>query len=95
MINQKFKEYLESEGYFNITEIPNQGICGLMRFAFTTGLIYGMHEYGYYGRYCYSNLSDAKEALNKWNGLSDPQDDIWIKHKGEKGEYRNPKNKLI
>jgi len=20
---------------------------------------------------------------------------IWIKHKGEKGEYRNPKNKLI
>lgn len=95
MISQEFKQYLESEGYFDIKEIPNRGICALFRFVFTTGLVYGIHEWGYSGRYCYSSLSDAKEALDKWNGLLDPQDDIWIKHKGEKGEYSNPKNKII
>lgn len=94
-MNKELKEYLIEEEYFNIIEVPNKGICALYRFAFTTGLVYGIHEWGYSGRYCYSNLSDAKKALNKWDGLLEPQDDIWIKHKGEKGEYRNPKNKLI
>lgn len=85
-------EKLEKEGYFNIVEIPYKGICGLYRFIFTTGLVYNIDFIGYEGRYCYSNLFDAKKALDKWNGINDPDDEFWIKHKGFKKEYPNPKN---
>lgn len=86
------KEFLEKEGYTDIEIIPNKGICALFRFAFTTGLVYGIDESGYQGRYCYSNKSDALKALKEWSGIDDPQDSYWIKHKGYKGEYSNPKD---
>jgi hypothetical protein len=80
--------YLEEQGYFGVKEISGRGICGLMRFAFTVGLCYGLDETGYVGRYCYSELLDAKTALRDWDGIGDPPGP-WIKHKGYV-EYSNP-----
>lgn len=85
------KEFLEKEGYKEIREIPGKGVCALYRFIFTVGLVYNIDEFGYEGRYCYPNYSDALEALLNWNGQEDPSGD-WIKHKG-KIEYLN-KNKI-
>lgn len=82
-------EYLKSEGYYEIREVPGRGICGLRKFIFTTGLVVGMTKDLYYGRYCYSNESDASKALNEWNGEGDP-DGPWIKYKGMPEERSNP-----
>ncbi len=89
MTQKQIIKVLEGEGYFDIRWIENVGLCGLYRFAFTVGLIYGLTESIYVGRYCYENLSDAKEALSTWNGKRDPSDSNWIKHKGSI-EYSNP-----
>jgi len=81
-------EFLESEGYTEIREIEGRGLCGLKHFMFTTGLVYGMTKIEYEGRYCFERFSDAKEALNNWDGKGDPTGP-WIKHKGSV-EYSNP-----
>jgi len=73
-----------------LREIPGRGLCALFRFMFTVGLVYGIDEIGYVGRYCYSNLADAKKDLGIWDGKEDPPGD-WIKHKGET-EYSNKKS---
>jgi hypothetical protein len=83
------KAYLETEGYYEIREIPGRGFCGLRKFIFTTGLVIGMDEDRYYGRYCYSNEADALKALNEWDGKEDPSGP-WIKYKGSPGERSNP-----
>lgn len=84
-------ETLEKEGYYNLKNIPNKGICGLRRFLFTTGLCYGIDEYSHAVRYCYQTNADAVEAIEEWDGNGDPKDENWIKHKGTK-EYSNPLN---
>lgn len=76
---------LEKEGYFNIREIPTRGICGLSQFSFTCGLVIQMDEESYQGRYCYATLSEAKEAIENWNGEGDPPGN-WIKYKGVGGD---------
>jgi len=38
-------EYLKSEGYRELREIEGKGICGLMKFVFTTGLVIGMNSW--------------------------------------------------
>jgi hypothetical protein len=90
ILTDKLKQQLESQGYCYIKEIPNRGICAIMKFMFTYGLCYGIDNTGYKGRYCYPHekVEDAILALHKWNGESDPDGD-WIKHKG-KTEYSNP-----
>lgn len=92
MIDPKFLAYLEGPEYqyFNVKEIEGRGICGLLRMVFTVGLVYGIDEVGYTGRYCYPTRIDAIDAINKWDGKEDPPGD-WIKHKGYR-EYRNPNN---
>jgi hypothetical protein len=89
MEKEKLVNYLKSEGYSEIKEIPGKGICGLRDFIFTTGLMIGMTEVGYYGRYCYSTESEALEALNTWDGEGDPPGP-WIKYKGAPYERSNP-----
>jgi hypothetical protein len=81
-------KYLKSEGYSEIREINSKGICGLMDFMFTTGLVIGMNEIGYFGRYCYKTRQEALDALNKWDGSGDPPGN-WIKYKGTGGEREN------
>ncbi len=84
-------EYLKSEGYRELREIEGKGICGLMKFVFTTGLVIGMNEIGYYGRYCYATEQEAMDALNSWDGKGDPSGN-WIKYKGTGGERENSNN---
>ena len=80
------------EGYFDIREIEGVGICSLMTFAFTTGLIVGMNESGYRGRYCFSSKEEASKSLKEWDGTGDPPGN-WIKYKGYGGERSNPEYK--
>lgn len=87
-MNPQLKHFLENEGYSNLREVPGRGLCGTYRFLFTTGLVYGIDESGYKGRYCYETAQEAVEALSEWDGENDPGGE-WIKHKG-KTEYSNP-----
>lgn len=80
---------LQSEGYFDICEIPGKGICALFRFAFTTGLVYGMTRWEYVGRYCFETKEQAKISLKYWDGQGHPPG-LWIKHKGYGIDELNP-----
>lgn len=84
-----FTRRMQEEGYYAIREISGKGFCGLMRFAFTVGLVIGMNDVGYYGRYCYHSNAEALKALESWDGTGDPSGE-WIKYKGVGGERRNP-----
>ena len=65
-------------------------MCYVLLLATSDDIMNDMYE----GRYCYQNHADAKEALEKWTGVSDPQDEDWIKHKGKNGEWLNKKVEL-
>ena len=84
----KLIQFLETEGYYEIRNIDGQGLCGLRKFAFTTGLIIGIEQLTYVGRYCFSSEQDALNALNDWNGTGDPSGN-WIKYKGFGGDREN------
>lgn len=88
-LNEQMQQTLVSEGYYQIKEVPNRGICGLYDFLFTVGLVFGMDEYGYRGRWCYKTREEASIALKYWDGDGDPLGN-WIKYKGEGGERSNP-----
>jgi len=94
-MNDKARTYalmykLQKEGYTQFkVGVEGRGLVGLRRFLYTTGLCYGLNEYSFEGRYCYENYADAKKAMDEWNGIGDPKDDLWIKHKG-RTEYSNP-----
>lgn len=83
------KQFLTDEGYTYLKEIPNKGLCGIKRFIFTTGLVYGLNEIGYKGRYCHHSHAEALEALNNWNGQGHPKSN-WVKHKGRDVDEGNP-----
>lgn len=82
-------QFLQEEGYFDLRYIEGVGMCGLMRMAFTTGLMVNIDSSGYAYRYCYQQLADAREALKNWDGKDHPPGD-WLKRKGC-GELVNPK----
>jgi hypothetical protein len=95
-MNKKLKEYLEKEGYKSLVYIEGKGICGLMGFMYTVGLVAGLDKDGYSDRYCYphSHAAFAVLALSKWAMADkpvegDPDDPYWIKRKGSE-EYINP-----
>jgi len=52
-MNKELENTLLSEGYLNLVEKGDKGICGLHRMAFTTGLFIGLDEIGYVGRFCF------------------------------------------
>lgn len=93
-IPQKLFDILTKEGYTHLKYIDAQGICGLHRFVFTVGLVVGLHENGYKGRYCYENSFDAIQDISSWDGIGHPQGD-WIKYKGEGLDLSNPNLKHI
>lgn len=86
--NLELIDFLNKEGYYNIVQTPNKGVCALYRFAFTVGLVININSIGYEGRYCYNNNSDAKTAIQSWDGNGDPSGP-WIKYKGKGGERSN------
>jgi hypothetical protein len=79
----------ESEGYFSIRLLPDNRLAGIMPFLFTFGLVVGLDDTGYQGRYCYEHLTDAAKALANWDGIGDPSGP-WIKYKGKGGERLGP-----
>lgn len=81
-------DQLRDEGYYALRELPGRGICGLYRFIFTVGLVYGIDKYGYKGRWCYGDNLEARKALEEWEGAGDPGGN-WIKYKGIGGEHKN------
>lgn len=85
---QELFEILESQGYTDLKQLDGRGIVGLHQFLFTTGLIYGLDESRYIGRYCFEREYEARAALDQWDGINDPSGN-WIKHKG-RIEYSNP-----
>jgi hypothetical protein len=78
----------EGHGYFDVKVLDGK-VCGLLRLAFTTGLIVDIGKYGYNCRYCYPRHGDAVEALAAWDGKGDPPGN-WIKRKGGGGDVENP-----
>lgn len=88
------EDFLGLQGYVQLKYIPGRGICGMMQFAFTVGICYGLTMDSYKGRWCYPNENyiDAMVAYGEWSGEGDP-DGPWLKHKGVDGEYVNPKIK--
>lgn len=90
MISQELNNFLIENGYREIREIPGRGICALMPFIFTIGLVYGIDEIGYVGRYCYdrSKAEEAVVAIVTWDGIGNPSGN-WIKHKSGTGEFNN------
>ena len=83
--------FLAKQGYTNLKEIDGK-ICGLARFAFTTGLCVDLDMHGYKYRYCYEQRGAALEALEKYNDTTQLPDGDWIKRKGEGGDMSNPKS---
>ena len=81
------KRRLTREGYREVRDVPEHGLCGLRDFLFTTGLVTGLTESGYKGRYCYEYLKDASAGLAAWDGAGDPLGP-WVKHKAANGRDR-------
>lgn len=75
--------------YECLRQVPGHGLCGLHKFMFTTGLVFGIDEQGYHGRYCYTQWADAWKALRAWDGTGDPSGP-WIKYKGPPTERLGP-----
>jgi hypothetical protein len=52
---------------------------------YTTGIVCGIDDTGYEGRWCYASIIAAAVAFDQWDGVGDPPLD-WIKYKGRKEE---------
>jgi hypothetical protein len=63
---------LEELKYSNLRWLDNMGICGTFRFIFTVGVVYGIDETGYIGRFCFDTEQNARLFLKYWNGLTRP-----------------------
>lgn len=67
-----------------LRSITGLGLCGVQRFAFTSGLLVNLRfdglSYFYDARYCYSTANEALKDLAEWDGQGDPPGE-WIKEK--------------
>ena len=86
-------DILRNNGYWNLRVMEGRGVVGLSKKLFTTGIVYGLDEHGYQGRYCYENAGEAALALAVWNGVGDPPGN-WIVNKGERGGDRQNPNRV-
>jgi hypothetical protein len=89
---QEIFTLLESHGYTDLKVLPGRGVVGLSKLIFTTGIVYGLDEFGYRGRYCYHTMAEAEQALRDWDGNGDPPGN-WAKHKGDRKDRENPNYK--
>jgi hypothetical protein len=59
-------------GYEHVREIDGLGFVGLSRFIFTVGVLWGLDESGYKGRFCFDTHMDAELFLREWDGTTYP-----------------------
>ena len=87
-----FIEKMKNEGYHLVQWVDGRGYIGLLNFAFTIGLVYGLGEIDYDGRYCYQNATDAMIGLINWQALGAEKEPAgrWIKHKSKFCDMLNP-----
>jgi len=79
--------------YSYLMEVPNRGLCGISPMLYTVGIVYGMDETSYEGRYCYETAIEAVIALHQWDGAGDPPGN-WIVNKSRRNYDRwNPNRK--
>jgi hypothetical protein len=71
MTDNELEAFAAGMGYENLRWI-NGNLCGLYRFLFTVGVVYGIGEVCYDGRFCFSNKLDAALFLAEWDGKSIP-----------------------
>jgi len=69
-------------------EIPEVGLCAVHKYMFTYGIVSGLDKISYKGRWCFKTKEEAQTALKYWDGTGDPLG-LWVKYKGEEGEYGN------
>lgn len=82
-------EDLADQGYFDFKEVQDHGLCAICQFMFTYGLVTGLDNDSYRGRYCFHTEDEAIEALRAWDGIGDPSGN-WIVYKGKGGQRSNP-----
>lgn len=89
-ISDSFREFLKLNGYYEVVATPHEGVCALMKFAFTTGVVCGITPQSYNKRYCYEMEEEARGGLeNLKKGLENPGNN-WIKLKGYGLDELNP-----
>lgn len=84
-MTEELKDFLTQEKYLHLRDVEGRGVCGVMKFMFTYGLVYGIDMMGYKGRWCFGSEIEAVYALDTWTGIGDPKG-RWLKYKGEGGE---------
>lgn len=79
----------EAFGYTEPKIMPDGTLAALGKQMYTTGIVVGIDEDGYAGRFCYTSHAVAATALREWDGIGDPPGP-WIKYKGDGGERLGP-----
>lgn len=79
------------QGYIAVTNIHGRGLCGISPMLFTVGIVVGITEDSYVGRYCYPSMEQAVKGLIEWDGVGDPPGE-WIKWKGAGGDRARVKD---
>ena len=87
--SEEFFAALEAQGYSAFRACGIAGLCALKRYNFTWGLTVNLDPVGYERRYCYETETDARAALEAWNGEGHPNGS-WIKCKGGSIDLLNP-----
>ena len=59
-------------GYDHVREIDGVGFVGISRFIYTVGVLWGLDETGYAGRFCFDTYNDAVLFLRDWDGTTYP-----------------------
>jgi len=76
------QEIVAENSYMSPVVLP-PGLCALMIYAHTVGIVVNIHAGGYERRYCYDSYVEAAEALRDWITLGgDHPPGPWIKVKG-------------
>lgn len=87
-----FIKRMENENGYKLVKwlSPERGYVCVSDFAFTIGVMFGLDEYDYGGRWCYPKdiYVEAIVAFDLWDGKGDPMGD-WVKYKGQDGERFN------
>ena len=88
-MDQNLMDFLHKEGYTNLRQLENKGICGISQSLFTFDLYYGLSASVWAGKYMFDSYNEALESLNNWTNTNTDPPGNWVKHKGET-EYSNP-----